>query len=118
MIRAFWNIAPCSLALMREAVRTYETLVYSNENTRRYNPEGSNLHTRRRENLKSHTVLQKLPRFLLLGDNMHPKLHQTPPIASSYGLQRLDITRLHDSDGVCVTFYYVAADKRLPLCSH
>jgi len=39
---------------MMEAVRTSETSVYYNETTRRYIPEGSNLHTRRRENLKSH----------------------------------------------------------------
>jgi hypothetical protein len=36
-----------------DAVRTSETSVYS-ETTGRYIPEGSNLHTRRRENLKSH----------------------------------------------------------------
>jgi hypothetical protein len=36
---------------MMEAVRTTETSVYSNETTRRYIPQGSNLHTRRRENL-------------------------------------------------------------------
>jgi hypothetical protein len=42
-IAAFWDTAPCSL------VR-----VYSNETTRRYIPEGSNLHSRRRENLISH----------------------------------------------------------------
>jgi len=29
---------------MMEPVRTSETLVYSNEDTRRYIPEGSNLH--------------------------------------------------------------------------
>jgi hypothetical protein len=39
---------------MMEAVRTSETSVYSNETTRHYITEGSNLHTRRRENLKSH----------------------------------------------------------------
>jgi hypothetical protein len=39
---------------MMEAVRTSETSVYSNETTRRNIPEASNLHTRRRENLKSH----------------------------------------------------------------
>jgi hypothetical protein len=37
---------------MKEAVGAFETSVYS-ETTRRYIPEGSNLHTRRRENLKS-----------------------------------------------------------------
>jgi hypothetical protein len=40
-----------------EAVRTPETSVYSNETTRRYIPEGSNLHTRRHENLKSHIII-------------------------------------------------------------
>jgi hypothetical protein len=37
-----------------EAVRISATSVYSNETTRRYIPESSNLHTRHRENLKSH----------------------------------------------------------------
>jgi hypothetical protein len=40
---------------MMEAVRTSETSVYSNETTWRYIPEGSHIHTRRRENLKAHT---------------------------------------------------------------
>jgi hypothetical protein len=39
---------------MMEAVRTSETSVYSNETTLRYIPEGSQLHSRSRENLKSH----------------------------------------------------------------
>jgi hypothetical protein len=51
-IRAFWDVAPCSLevdrrftsAMMMEAVRTSETSVYSNETTWRYIPEGCNLH--------------------------------------------------------------------------
>jgi hypothetical protein len=64
-IRAFWDVAPCSLAgvdrifrgaycphhqsdssftvLMMGAVRTSERSVYSNETTRRYIPEGCNL---------------------------------------------------------------------------
>jgi hypothetical protein len=50
---------------MMEAVRTSETSVYLNETTRRYIPEDSKLHTRRRENLKSHTNF--LPRSLKLG---------------------------------------------------
>jgi hypothetical protein len=37
-----------------EAVRTSEPSVYSSETTRRYILKGSSLHTRRRENLKSH----------------------------------------------------------------
>jgi hypothetical protein len=42
------------IALMMEAVRASETSVQSNEITRRYIPEHSKLHTRCRENLKSH----------------------------------------------------------------
>jgi len=41
---------------MMEAVRNSETSVYSKETTWRYIPEDSNLHTRRRENLKSHML--------------------------------------------------------------
>jgi hypothetical protein len=48
-------VRAASIALMMEAVRTSETSVYS-ETTRRYIPEGSNLHTRRRENLKSRMI--------------------------------------------------------------
>jgi hypothetical protein len=43
-----------SIALMMEAIRTSETLVSINSTTRQYIPEDSKLHTRRRENLKSH----------------------------------------------------------------
>jgi hypothetical protein len=39
-----------------EAARTSETLVNFYQTTRRYNPEDSNLHTHRRENLKSYMV--------------------------------------------------------------
>jgi hypothetical protein len=41
---------------MIEAVRTSETSVHFNVTTRRYIPEDSKLHTRRRENLKSHYI--------------------------------------------------------------
>jgi hypothetical protein len=41
---------------MMEAVRTSETSVYSKESTRRYIPEGTNLHNRHREKLKSHNT--------------------------------------------------------------
>jgi hypothetical protein len=44
------------IALMMEAARTSETLVNFYQTTRCYNPEDSNLHTRRRENLKSYIV--------------------------------------------------------------
>jgi hypothetical protein len=42
---------------MMEAARTSETSVNFYQTTRRYNPEESDLHTRRRENLKSHQML-------------------------------------------------------------
>jgi hypothetical protein len=42
------------MALTMEAVPTFETSVYSNETTRRYIPEGYNLHTSSFENLKSY----------------------------------------------------------------
>jgi hypothetical protein len=41
---------------MMEAARTSETPVHSDVTTRRYIPEDSKLHTRRRENLTSHRV--------------------------------------------------------------
>jgi hypothetical protein len=41
---------------MIEAIRTSETSVYSNQTTRCHISEGSRLHTRCRENLKSHKV--------------------------------------------------------------
>jgi hypothetical protein len=44
------------IALMMEAVRTSEMSVNFNVTTRRYIPEDSILHTRRRENLKSHIL--------------------------------------------------------------
>jgi hypothetical protein len=48
-------------ALMMEAVRTSETSVCSNETTRRYMPEETELHSRRRENLKSHNGIISIP---------------------------------------------------------
>jgi hypothetical protein len=42
------------IALMMEAASTSETSVNFYQNTRRNIPEGSYLHTRRHENLKSH----------------------------------------------------------------
>jgi len=36
----FWYTAPCSVALMMEAVRTSETLHYFYQIIRRYTPEG------------------------------------------------------------------------------
>jgi hypothetical protein len=75
-ITVFWYVAPCSLvevyrhfrggcclhhqsgelfiALMMEAESTSKTSVNFYQATRRNIPEDSHLHTRRRENLKSH----------------------------------------------------------------
>jgi hypothetical protein len=44
------------IALMTEAVSISETSVNFFQTTRRYNPEDSHFHTRRRENLKFHHV--------------------------------------------------------------
>jgi hypothetical protein len=43
-----------AIALMMEAASTSETPVNFYQNKRRYNPEDSHLHTRRRKNLISH----------------------------------------------------------------
>jgi hypothetical protein len=45
------------IALMMEAARTSETTVDVQLRTRQYIPEDSELHTRRRENFKSHKSL-------------------------------------------------------------
>jgi hypothetical protein len=50
---------------MMEAVRTSESSVYS-ETTLRYIPEGSNLNTRRRENLISHKFSVITPRVTIV----------------------------------------------------
>jgi hypothetical protein len=42
------------IVLMMEAVRNSEMSVYFNSTTQRCIPESCHLHTRRRENLKSH----------------------------------------------------------------
>jgi hypothetical protein len=51
------------ITLMMEAARTFETSVIIYLNTRQYIPEDSELHTRRRENLKSHVSRQVSPLF-------------------------------------------------------
>jgi hypothetical protein len=45
------------IALTMEAIRTSETSINFNVTTRRYIPEDSKLHTRRRESLKSHVLI-------------------------------------------------------------
>jgi hypothetical protein len=55
---AFWDIAPCSLVEVDRRFRSAYCLHHQGErpDTRRYIPEDSDLHARRRENLKSHAV--------------------------------------------------------------
>jgi hypothetical protein len=48
------------IALMMEAARTSETSVDIQLRTLQYIPEDSELHTRRRENLKSHIAIHQL----------------------------------------------------------
>jgi hypothetical protein len=50
------SIIMAIITVMMEAVCTSETSVHFNVSTRRYIPEDSKLHTRRRENLKSHVI--------------------------------------------------------------
>jgi hypothetical protein len=49
-------LAASIITLMMEAARTSETSVNFYQTTQRYNPEDSLLHTRFRENLKSHAT--------------------------------------------------------------
>jgi hypothetical protein len=51
---------------MTEATHNTETRVYSKETTSPYFPEGYNLHTRRRQNLKSRNLIQCRGKWLLL----------------------------------------------------
>jgi hypothetical protein len=67
-------------ALIMEAVRTSETSVYFNETTRLFIPEGCHLHTRRLENLKSHTAVSM---FCLPVVSSAPRLS---PIVKGTGL--------------------------------
>jgi hypothetical protein len=58
----FWVVAQCSLvevALMMEAASTSETPVNFYKTVLCNNPEDSQPHTRRRENLKTHKSRQK-----------------------------------------------------------
>jgi hypothetical protein len=54
-----------STALMMDAARTSETSVDIQVRTRHYIPEDSELHTRRRENLKSHIDIIMICSFCL-----------------------------------------------------
>jgi hypothetical protein len=53
-------LAASIIALMMEVASTSEMSVKFYQTTRRNNPEDSHLHTRRRENLKSHSSLLEL----------------------------------------------------------
>jgi hypothetical protein len=64
------------IALTMEAARIFETSVNFYETTRRSIPQDSHLHTRRRENLKSHQVLNSLC-SLDLGDRTNRILEKT-----------------------------------------
>jgi hypothetical protein len=52
------------VASMMEAVRTSETSVYFSETTQRYIPESCYIHTRRCENLESHSLNMSENRML------------------------------------------------------
>jgi hypothetical protein len=58
----FWDVAP--IALMMEAASTAETSVNFYQTTRRNVPEDSHPHTRCRENIESHTIVELLKKFL------------------------------------------------------
>jgi hypothetical protein len=60
-MRAFWDIAPCGLEVIRammEALCTFEMSVHFNRTTWCHIPEGSQHHTHWYENLKSYNFLQ------------------------------------------------------------
>jgi hypothetical protein len=73
------SISTATIALMMVAASTSETSVNFYHTTRRYNPEGSHLHTRRRENLKSH--------------NIHIVSTHNSTAAGQYGVRRLKNVR-------------------------
>jgi hypothetical protein len=86
----FWVVAPCSLvkvyrrfggssfniALMMEAAVTSEKSVNFYQTTRGNNPEDSHLHTRRRENLKSHSFDEVLGELYIKYKQKRPDVDQ------------------------------------------
>jgi hypothetical protein len=71
----WYSDAASIIAPMMEAARTSETLVNFYQTTRRYNPEDSNLHTHRRENLKVLTAVAvpPTPQFTVRGWSYKPR---------------------------------------------
>jgi hypothetical protein len=65
IIRAVRKPRGLLIVLMMEAASTFETSVNFYQTTRRNNPEDSHLHTRHRENLKSHSGYLSELRFLV-----------------------------------------------------
>jgi hypothetical protein len=63
--------SPSLIALMMEAARTSEASVDIQLRTRQYIPEDSELHARRRENLKSHNV-RKVVRLVISRTSCFP----------------------------------------------
>jgi hypothetical protein len=88
---------------MMEAVRTFETSVHFNVTTRRYIPEDSELHTRRRDNLKSPKLYYCSVQNMLLPVNYdwpHYAKHEIT-IDSTENFYRLQNMRV-DETRVCV----------------
>jgi hypothetical protein len=73
-----------------EAVNTKETSLNFYETTRRNIPENSHLHTRRRENLKSRTVITRNRRpkldALVFESQRNTPAHSTQPVLSAFTL--------------------------------
>jgi hypothetical protein len=72
---------------MMEAARTSETSVDIQLRTRQYIPEDSGLHTRRRENLKSHK----------LKTSMHKLLKMAPETSKSSGVNNTWVGGINDT---------------------
>jgi hypothetical protein len=114
-----------------EAVPTPDTSVYSKETSRRYIPEYSNLHTHRRENLKSHIFQFHCSQITVLNNpSLQADFYHRTSISLSQVLIRFNtllkeqLTTGHDTDDrdnikktiseaaicglYCATTYYTA----------
>jgi hypothetical protein len=70
-----------------EAARTSETLVNFYQTTRCYNPEDSNLHTHRRENLKSYEVYVRQT-WVVTQENPMTKVYESKGLRRKCGGKR------------------------------